>query len=72
MASYSQNGDGDAALPSSWRTDLMAAYRITDDTAVQFNVNNVFDRQIYTDSHVSQFANIEPGRNFVLTLKHSF
>lgn len=47
-------------------------YRLTEATALQLNVNNVFDRQIYTDSHVSQFANIEPGRNFVLTLKHAF
>ncbi|UFM63333.1 TonB-dependent siderophore receptor [Paracoccus sp. MA] len=72
MASYSQNGDADAGLPSSWRTDLMAAYKLTEETALQFNVNNVFDRQIYTDSHSGQFANIEPGRNYVLTLKHAF
>lgn len=71
MASYSTSGSN-AALPESWRTDLMASYTFEEGTVLQLNVNNVFDEQIYTDSHVSQFANIEPGRNFVLSLRRSF
>lgn len=59
-------------LPATWRVDLMAAYKITEDTSVQLNVNNVFDEQIYSDSHVSQHVIVEPGRNFVVTLNHRF
>lgn len=73
-ASYS-NGTATGAnyaLPASWRTDLMATYKLSQDTQVQLNINNIFDKQIYTDSHFSQFVNVEPGRNFVVSLRHAF
>lgn len=77
VASYSRDtatneGYAGAVLPSSWRVDLMAAYQLAENTSLQLNVNNLFDKQIYGDSHVTQHVLTEPGRNFVLTLKHTF
>lgn len=73
VAAYSgTTGDTTAILPSSWRFDLMAAYTLTADTSLQLNVNNIFDEKIYGDSHSTQHVYVEPGRNVVLTLKHTF
>ena len=59
-------------LPATWRLDLMASYKLTEDTLVQLNVNNVLDEQIYSDSHVGQHVIVEAGRNFAVTLNHRF
>ena len=73
VASYdADTGDAVAVIPSSWQVDLMAAYQMTENTAVQLNVNNVFDEQVYGDSHVTQHVYTDPGRNFVLTLNQRF
>ncbi|QOL81018.1 TonB-dependent siderophore receptor [Pseudooceanicola spongiae] len=72
VASYSTDGSVAGVMPSSWQTDLMVSYKFNQDTSLQLNVNNVFDKHIYGDSHVTQHVYTEPGRNFAITLKHSF
>ncbi len=72
VASYNASGDAVAIVPDSWRVDLMASYRFTEDTSLQLNVNNVFDEHIYGDSHSTQHVYTEPGRNYALTLRHRF
>ncbi len=59
-------------LPDQVRVDLTAAYNITDTTAIRFSANNIFDEQLYSGNRGNGWANVEPGRNFVLTLNHSF
>ena len=51
------------ALPSHWRVDLMAAYKVNDNFDVQLNVNNVFNEMIYDASHVGIFGIVAPGRS---------
>jgi catecholate siderophore receptor len=51
------------ALPSHWRVDLMAAYKVNDNFDVQLNVNNVFNETIYDASHVGIFGIVAPGRS---------
>ncbi len=60
------------ALPDTWRVDLMASYKVTEDTLVQLNINNIFDENLYNGYYAAGFVNVEPGRNFVVTLKHRF
>ena len=59
-------------LPSQWRVDLMAAYKITESAEIQFNVNNVLDERLYDASHVGIFANRAPGRNVTAKLNYRF
>ncbi|WP_158585657.1 TonB-dependent receptor [Pseudooceanicola sediminis] len=72
VASYSTDGSVAGLIPSSWQADLMVSYKFNQDTSLQLNVNNVFDEHVYGDSHVTQHVYTEPGRNFAITLKHSF
>lgn len=66
------NGARTAMLPEQVRVDLMAAYQINESTSVQFNANNIFDEQLYAGNRGTGFVNTEPGRNFTLSLNHSF
>lgn len=66
------NAANTAAVPSSWRVDLMAAYDINEQASVRLNVNNVFDETIYDSSHQGLFATVQPGRNATLTLDYKF
>jgi catecholate siderophore receptor len=66
------NAAGTAIIPSQVRVDLMAAYNFNETTAVQINANNIFDEQLYSGNRGTGFVNVEPGRNFAVTLKHSF
>lgn len=61
-----------AKLDNQVRVDLMASYRVSEATSVQFNANNIFDEQLYTGNRGNGFVNVEAGRNFSLTLNHSF
>ncbi|RDD69614.1 TonB-dependent siderophore receptor [Paracoccus versutus] len=66
------NGENTAALPSQWRVDLMAAYKINETAELQVNVNNAFDERLYDASHVGIFANRAPGRSVTAKLNYRF
>lgn len=53
-------------LPSYWRFDAMAAYRVTENFNLQLNVNNILDETYYDASHVGLFALVAPGRTGLL------
>jgi len=59
-------------LPSYVRYDAMARYDIRDDLSLQFNVNNITDKEMYDASHVGIFANIAPGRSYMMTLTYRY
>lgn len=52
--------------------NLMARYALTDKTAVQVNIDNLFDETYY--SQISYFSQYRYGapRNFTISLSHSF
>lgn len=66
------NADRTVMLPDQVRVDLMANYKINETTGIQFNANNIFDEQLYQGNRGNGWVNVEPGRNFSLTLNHSF
>ncbi len=66
--------DNGNRLPSYWRFDLMAEYRLNKHAELRLNVNNIFD-QVYYDGFyrsASPFVYIAPGRSATLTLATKF
>jgi len=66
------NDANDRELPSYWRLDAMASYRINENVGLRLNVLNLTDETIYDASHVGLFANVAPGRTALLTLDLKF
>jgi len=59
-------------LPSYRRYDLMAKYEINKNFALQLNVNNLTDTELYDSSHVGLFYNVGPGRSYMLTASYRY
>ncbi|WP_370154608.1 TonB-dependent receptor [Ferrovibrio sp.] len=59
-------------LPSYWRLDAMAAYKVSEQVEVQLNVQNLLDETYYDATHAGQFANVAPGRTALLTTNFKF
>lgn len=53
-------------LPSYTRYDAMVKYEVTKALALQLNVNNISNTEMYDASHVGIFANVGPGRSYML------
>lgn len=60
------------AVPKYWRYDAMAAYRLTKEATLQFNVTNLFDEVYFDSSHVGSFATLQPGRSVTARLNYRF
>ena len=56
------------AVPSYWRFDAMALYRINKKLDVQLNVQNLFNRTYFDQAYASHYASIAPGRSAFATL----
>ncbi|AEF46793.1 TonB-dependent siderophore receptor [Serratia sp. AS12] len=52
--------------------DAMARYKLTPQTSVQLNLNNVFDEKYYSQANFYSTRNYGDPRNLMLTLKHEF
>ena len=59
-------------LPSHVRYDAMARYEVNKQLALQLNVNNISDTEIYDASHVGLFANVGAGRSYMLTATYRY
>jgi catecholate siderophore receptor len=57
-----------ALVPAWWRFDLMAAYKVTPNITMQFNVYNLMD-SVYYESAYSNWAVPAQSRTFALTLR---
>ncbi|HYG86734.1 MAG TPA: TonB-dependent siderophore receptor [Azospirillum sp.] len=60
------------SVPSFWRFDAMASYQVTDNVAVQLNVQNLTNETYYDKLHPAHFATIAPGRTALLTTSVKF
>ncbi len=71
-AFYMSEVYGDAAnlraVPSYWRFDAMAQYRINKRFDVQLNVQNLFNRTYFDQAYPAHYASIAPGRSAFATL----
>jgi len=55
-------------VPSYWRFDANASYKINDFAQVQVNVQNVFNKLYYDKAYTAHYANQAAGRTAILTL----
>ncbi|MCY1216179.1 putative TonB-dependent receptor BfrD [compost metagenome] len=58
-------------VPSYWRFDLMAAYRVNKNLSLQLNVQNLFDKTYYTKAH-THYGALGAGRFGMLTANFKF
>jgi len=72
MSGRFMNDANTISVPSYWRFDLMASYRVNPKLDIRLNVNNLTDKVIYEGSHVGIFANVGPGRLTMLTANFRF
>ena len=59
-------------IPSYWRFDAMAGYRINKHVGVQLNVFNVFNKTYYDQAYAAHYASIAPGRSAILNVSLSY
>ena len=50
----------------------MVRYQFNKQFSVQFNVNNIGNKAVYDASHVGIFANMGPGRSYMLNATYRF
>ena len=56
------------AVPSYWRFDATAQYRINRHFDVRLNVQNLFNRKYFDQAYPTHYASIAPGRSAFVTL----
>ncbi|MEM6982755.1 MAG: hypothetical protein AAF510_07190, partial [Pseudomonadota bacterium] len=59
-------------LPSYTLVNLFATYNVNEDVMVQLNINNMLDKEYYSNSYSAIWT--QPGEpvNYKLSLKYSF
>lgn len=55
-------------VPSYWRFDASASFKVSDAIQVQANVQNVGNKLYYDKAYTAHYANQAPGRTALLTL----
>lgn len=55
-------------VPSYWRFDAMAAYRINKNVGLQLNLLNLTNKVYYNQAYASHYASIAPGRAAIVNL----
>lgn len=59
-------------LPSHTVYDAMVRYDVNKNFSLQFNANNLGNTRVYDASHVGIFANVGPGRSYMLNATYRF
>jgi len=59
-------------LPGYRRYDAMARFDVNKHFALQLNVNNLTNTELYDASHVGLFYNVGPGRSVMLTATYRY
>jgi len=72
MSDRYMNDANTLSVPSYWRFDAMASYRINRHLSLRLNVTNIGNKLIYEGSHVGLFANVAPGRATMLTANFKY
>ncbi len=66
------NTANDRYVPSYWRFDAMAQYRVTQNVSLQLNVNNILDETYYDKAYTTHMASVGAGRSAMLTAAVKF
>ncbi len=59
-------------IPSYWRFDAMAGYQVTQNVALQLNVQNVFDKRYFDKAYSTHMVSVAPGRVALLSANFKF
>ncbi|MGH8463147.1 MAG: TonB-dependent receptor domain-containing protein, partial [Pseudomonas sp.] len=59
-------------VPSYWRYDAMASYKLTKNVDLQLNVQNLTNETYYDKAYSTHFANQAAGRTALLTTSVHF
>lgn len=67
-------GDGanEVVLPSYTRVDAAAYYKLSDDTLLQFNLENLFDEEYFPNSHTNHNISVGKPINATFSVKKRF
>ncbi len=75
-ANYVDSRFGDVTnsveVPSYWRYDAMAAYRVSKHLDLQLNVQNLTDKRYFDQVYTSHMAHVAPGRTALLSTNFHF
>ena len=59
-------------VPDYWRFDATASYDFTKNVNVQVNVQNLTDETYYTKAFTTHYAQLGPGRQYLVSLNMAF
>ena len=75
-ANYVDSRFGDVTnyieVPSYWRYDAMAAYKVSKNLDLQLNVQNLTDERYYDQVYSNHMAHVAPGRTALLSTNFHF
>ncbi|HDS1699181.1 MULTISPECIES: TonB-dependent siderophore receptor [Pseudomonas] len=59
-------------VPSYWRYDAMATYRLTKNVDLQLNVQNLTDKRYFDQVFATHYAHVAPGRTALMSANFHF
>ena len=59
-------------VPSYWRYDAMASYRLTKNVDLQLNLQNLTDKRYYDQVFSTHYAHVAPGRTALMSANFHF
>jgi catecholate siderophore receptor len=60
------------SIPSYWRFDARAAYRLSPHVALSVNAQNLTDKRYFSQAYSSHYATVAPGRTVFGTLSFEY
>jgi catecholate siderophore receptor len=60
------------SIPSYWRFDARASYRLTDTIQISVNAQNLTDKRYFSQAYASHYASVAPGRTVFGTISLSY
>lgn len=60
------------SIPSYWRFDAMAGYKVNKNMDLQLNVFNAFNKTYYDQAYSAHYASIAPGRSAILSMNLAY
>lgn len=61
-----------AYIPSYWRYDAMASYKVSKNVDLQLNVQNLTDKRYFDQVYSTHMAHVAPGRTALLGVNFHF
>jgi len=60
------------SIPSYWRFDARAAYKLTDHVQISVNAQNLTNKRYFSQAYTSHYATVAPGRTIFGTLSFDY